>query len=123
MPGCNSESPRLAVIAFGDVVEFASLESLRRDAPEALPARFVVTELIQDDVLLSAGKIMAGREPERLSMFGTMEPPVRKIDEEPWNVDRVLTAMQWFIGTADLIEIRAMLEQRATVTPLEYPTF
>lgn len=127
MPVSRSNNPELVTIAFGDVVEFARLDSLESGkTPTARAASFVITELItnEDEHLLSAAKIMDGHNPERLSRFGTMDLPVRKVGIEPWDIGRIAAAIAWQFPTGDHVEaVRMTLETHAAAQPVEYPTF
>ena len=114
----------LVTVNFGDVVQFATLESLETKSSTALAARFVITGIFGEEQLLFAAKIMKTRGAERLSMPGTMEPPVRRVAEEPWTLGRIATAMAWWFGSdANVEEIQQSLVSGIGERSAEFPAF
>ena len=118
------ESSKLVTVSFGDVVQFATHDSLTTKTPSALAARFIIVGLIGDEQLLYAAKIMESSGSDRLSRPGTMEPPVRKTQEEPWALGRIAAAMLWQFGAeTDIDRLQGMLAPAAEEPPAEFPAF
>ncbi|HSX32461.1 MAG TPA: hypothetical protein VLF43_04305 [Candidatus Saccharimonadales bacterium] len=113
----NTEQQKI-ILGFGDVVEFPT--GTAEDGTRLWGDKSIVTATRNAREFSAARLQRTEAGLERLPTSGTEYPPMRKVNEEPWDLERVALAVQRGVGTLALDTIILIYTEAADLPPVEY---